>query len=119
MSSVRPRGQLLPVLGIVLLVLFTLGSAGANLITRHRPTEAELRAEEQQTIMEQRRIRIAQLAATGSACHAANAHELARLLVMDGQWDAVHQFGMQYEQRCGEDPVVRHWSQAPRPRSRH
>ncbi len=121
MPSVRPRGQLLPVLGIVLLVLFTLGSAGANLITRHRPTEAELRAEEQQTIVEQRRgqiTRLAQLAATGSACHAANAHELARLLVMDGQWAAVHQFALQYEQRCGEDPVVRHWSQAPRPRSR-
>ncbi len=117
MTSVRARGQLLPVIGIVLLVLFTLGTAGANLLTRHRPTEAELRAAEEQTIIEQRRARIAKLQARAGDCHAGNAHELARLLVMDGQWDAARAFGGGYEQRCGDDPVVRHWIDAPRPRA--
>lgn len=100
----------------MVLVLFTLGNAAANMIPVHRPTEAELRAVEQQTIVDQRRLRITQLRASASECHAPNAHELARLLVMDGQWDAVRTFGAAYEQRCGDDPVVRHWSLAPRPR---
>ncbi len=118
MTSVRARGQLLPVFGIVLLVLFTLGTAGANMLAVHRPSEAELRAVEQQTIIEQRRARISELRATPGDCHAARAHELARLLVMDGQWDAIQSFGSQYEERCGSDPVVHHWAAAPRPRVR-
>lgn len=118
MMSVRTRGQVLPVVGIVVLVLFTLGNAAANMIPVHRPTETEVRAVERQTIIEQRRMRIIQLRTAAVECHAASAHELARLLVMDGQWDAVRTFGRGYDERCGEDPVVRHWSAAPQPRKR-
>ncbi|MBL0215859.1 MAG: hypothetical protein IPQ07_18510 [Myxococcales bacterium] len=118
MPSVRARGQLLPLVGVVALVLFTLGNAAANLIPVHRPTAADLRAEEQRDLVEQRRVRLAVLRSGGTACDAAHAHELARLLVMDGQFAEVRAFGASYEQRCGDDPVVRHWSLAPAPRAR-
>ncbi len=118
MPSVRAPGQLLPLLGVVVLVLFTLGNAAANMIPVHRPSAAELRADEQRELMERRRARIAALRTRGTGCDAAQAHELARLLVMDGQFGEVRAFGAGYEQRCGDDPVVRHWSLAPAPRAR-
>jgi hypothetical protein len=40
------------------------------------------------------------------------AHELARLLAMDGQWAGVRHYADDYEQRCGSDPVVKHWGYA-------
>jgi hypothetical protein len=45
----------------------------------------------------------------GDRGHPAGAHELARLLVMDGRWPAVRRFADGYEQRCGDDPIVRTW----------
>jgi hypothetical protein len=104
-------------IGITLGVLFTLGTAAANIIPMgHRSTEAELRAEDQAELIAQRRTRIESLGTTTRACDPAAAHELARLLVQDGQWDAVRAFGDGYEQRCGEDTVVRNWANAPRPK---
>ena len=46
-------------------------------------------------ITEERRVRIAELeaGAPSERCHLPSAHELARLLVMDGQWPAVRRFG--------------------------
>jgi hypothetical protein len=117
MPSVRARGQLLPILGIVVLVLFTLGNAAANLIPVHRPTLAEQREDERREYVEQWELRIAELRGTTGACHPAGAHELAKLLVMAGRWDEVRAFAGGYEQRCGADPVVHHWGEAPRPRS--
>jgi hypothetical protein len=106
-------------IGITLGVLFTLGTAAANIIPMgHRPTPAETRAVEQAELIAQRKARIEVLSSAKTECHPAAAHELARLLVQDGQWDAVRLFGDSYEQRCGEDPVVRNWANAPRPRAR-
>ena len=56
--DVRARGQLPPIVVIVVVVLFTLTSAGANLIPSHRPTPAQLRAEEMTAVIEQRRERM-------------------------------------------------------------
>jgi hypothetical protein len=114
MQSIRARGQLLPIVGIVLGVMFTLGTAGANLITRNRPTESELRAEQRSELVAQREARIVELRAVAGTCQPASAHELARLLVMDGQWDEARAFAGVYELRCGDDTVVRHWGNAPR-----
>ncbi|MEO7094332.1 MAG: hypothetical protein ABI175_13840 [Polyangiales bacterium] len=118
MSKVRAKGQLLPVIGVVLLVLFTLGNAAANMLAVKRPTKAEIWAEERAEIVDARRARLVQLRAHVDHCEAANAHDLARLLVMDGRFDEVKFFAQGYQHQCGDDPVVEHWGQAPRPRAR-
>lgn len=118
MQSIRARSQALPTLVIAVVVLFTLGSAAANLIPIHRATAAQLRRAELETIVSERRARIAELRATGDACRPVMSHELARLLVMDGRWIDARAYADDYEQRCGADPVVRHWGDAPRPITR-
>lgn len=62
-------------------------------------------------------MRLAELRAIDARCHAATAHELVRLLAMDGQGDAARVFADTYETGCGADPVVRHWGDAPHPRA--
>ena len=119
-DSIRPgrRRQMLAPVSIVLGVLFTLTTAAAQIIPSGRPSSKELLREELGTIVDQRRDRIAELQATGDRCHPPTAHELARLLVMDGQFSIARSFADDYERRCGEDPVVRHWGDAPIPRPR-
>ena len=117
-ARLRSRGQLRVIAAIVLGVLFTLSAAAAQLVPggarppARRPIDDELAA-----IVGQRRARIAELEqqAPGERCHPATAHELARLLVMDGRWPDVRRFADDYERRCGEDQVVRTWGNAPRP----
>jgi hypothetical protein len=109
MNKVRARGQILPMVVVVVVVMFTLVSAAANLIPVKRPTAAELRAEELQTVVEQRRARIAALSPDAERCQPATAHELARLLAFDGRWADVRAYADRYEARCGGDLVVRHW----------
>ena len=114
--KLRAKGQILPMVGVGLIVLMTLGNAAANMIPHHVPTAAELRAEDQREVVADRRARIAELQAQPVACSPASAHELARLLVQDGRWQAARVFADVYEARCGNDPVVRHWGDAPRPK---
>jgi hypothetical protein len=118
--KLRARGQLRAMAAVALGVMFTLTSAAAQLMPgrprpERRPIDDELAA-----IVEQRKARIAQLEqqAPGERCHPPGAHELARLLVMDGRWIDVRRFADGYERRCGEDPVVRTWGNAPEPRAR-
>lgn len=116
--KIRARGQLPAIAAVAIGTLFTLTSAAAQLLPggprppARRPIDDELAA-----IAEARRDRIAELAAgaPGERCHPASAHELARLLVMDGQGPAARRFADAYELRCGEDPIVRKWGDAPRP----
>jgi len=71
-------------------------------------------------IAEQRKVKIAELEVElGSNCVPTQAHELVRLLVLDGQIDQARAFGGSYIGRCGEDSVVDHWANAPRPRPRY
>jgi hypothetical protein len=116
--SIRARGQWRVIAGVVLGTLFTLTSAAAQLMPggarppARRPIDDELAA-----IVLERRDRIAELQANEPSrrCHPPSAHELARLLVMDGQGPTARRFADDYEQRCGDDPIVRKWGDAPRP----
>ena len=115
-TSVRQRGQVLPIVIVVVVVLFTMANAAANMIPFHRPTVAELQAEEQRGIAADRRARIGELQAAGDRCRPVVAHELVKLLVLDGQVELAHRYADDYEPRCGTDPVVRGWGNAPKPR---
>ncbi len=116
--SIRARHQLLPILVVVVVVGFTLGSAAASLLPPpHRQTLAEWRRDEMAAMVVQRRERIVELRLSGDRCVPEVARELARLLVMDAQWNAVRGYADDYQLRCGADPTVAKWRDAPRPRS--
>ncbi|HEX2692092.1 MAG TPA: hypothetical protein VHN14_36030 [Kofleriaceae bacterium] len=67
-------------------------------------------------IAQQRRIKIVELTqALGGRCDPAQAHELAKQLVMDGRGTDAKSFAATYTARCGEDLVVMHWANAPHP----
>ena len=120
----RPRGHLLPLIGTTLLALMTIAGAAGNLMPSPRPPGE---AAELDAVASQRRARLVELAdatavrvspsgrIAARSCVPAQAHELARLLVQDGRFDDARAFADSYELRCGADPVVRHWGDAPRP----
>lgn len=120
-QRIRARGQLRTIAAIALGVAFTLTSAAAQLMPAgprppgRRPIDDELAA-----IVGERKARIAQLEreAPVEQCQPPAARELARLLVMDGRWADVRRLADGYTQRCGEDPIVRTWGDAPEPRAR-
>lgn len=67
-------------------------------------------------IAQQRPVKILALQRSlGERCDPAAAHELARQLVMDGRGAEAKRFAAAYTTRCGEDPVVVHWANAPHP----
>ena len=109
--TLRQPGQLAPMIAISLLVLLTLASAGANVMPHHRPSAAELRAADQRAIIAERRARIAELSALGDHCTPVLAHELARALVFDGR--SARLYAEDYESRCGTDPEMERWGNAP------
>ena len=112
-ESIRARipWARLALLAFILLQVFA--NAFLNLIPRHVPTGREIQREEQQSIAAARHARIGELLAAGDHCRPAIAHELARALVFDGQ--SARAYADDYERRCGADPVVRHWGDAPSP----
>jgi hypothetical protein len=69
---------------------------------------------EQEAFVAARRARLAALLAESDGCHPSIAHELAQALVFDGQ--SARAYAEDYERRCGADPVIEHWAQAPLPR---
>ncbi|HEX5061968.1 MAG TPA: hypothetical protein VFV99_21515, partial [Kofleriaceae bacterium] len=96
--------------GVLVIVLMTLGNAAANMIPFHVPTARELQRAEQAATADARRARIAALQAEGDRCRAEIARELARALVFDGQ--SAVAYADDYARRCGEDPIVRRWGDA-------
>lgn len=87
---------------------------------RPRPREVDTRsadlARELAQIAEQRRARIDELLhAMATQCDPPGAHELAKQLVMDGRGTDAKAFAADYIARCGDDEVVVHWANAPRP----
>jgi hypothetical protein len=111
--KMRQRGQWPPIIAAVLVVLFTLSNAAANMLMHRPPTKAELQREEQDSFVEQRHARLAELLAEGDHCRPVIAHELAKTLVFDGQ--SARAYATDYEQRCAPDPVVHAWGSAPLP----
>ncbi len=67
-------------------------------------------------IAQHRKERIAELTAiTSTTCYPVAAHELIESLAMDGRNVEAKQFGDGYVSRCGGDPIIEKWSNAPRP----
>lgn len=112
--SVRARPPWLSLLGIVLLVLLTLGNAAANMVPFHVPTAYELQQAEQQEITAARRARVDALIVEGDRCRPEVAHDIARGLVYLGR--SARAYAADYRQRCGDDPIVERWGNAPVPR---
>ena len=107
----RQRGQLAPIAAILLVVGVMLATTIANALPVHHPTLAEQRAADRIDVIAQRRARIVELTAEGDHCVPARAHELARALVFDGQ--SARAYADDYLVRCGDDPAMAHWRDAP------
>lgn len=110
--SVRARIPWLRLVALALVMLMTFANAALNMLPSQRPTARELQRQEQDAIIAARRVRLAHMLADGDGCHPAIAHELARALVFDGR--SARDYADDYERRCGPDPVIRHWAEAPR-----
>ncbi len=113
LPKVRQRTPWLSLVGILLVVLLTLGNAAANMMPQHIPTARELQRAEQAELIAARRDRIAALLAEGDRCRVAIARELARALVFDGR--SARAYADDYERRCGEDPIVQRWGNVTPP----
>jgi hypothetical protein len=88
----------------------------AALVPEHKQTRREAMREELAEIAQQRKHKIDELQLTlGNRCEPTQAHELVKLLVLDGRGPDAARFGADYVVRCGEDEVVEHWAHAPRP----
>ena len=98
---------------LAFIVLPVFANAVLNVLPHHVPTARELQHEEQREIAADRHAHLARLLAEPDHCRPAVAHELARTLVFDGQ--SARAYADDYERRCGADPVVRHWGDAPSP----
>jgi len=81
-----------------------------------RPDRAAAMRRELADITQQRRLKIMELERTfGERCDPGQARELTKLLVMDGRGPDARAFAAIYAGHCGEDSVVAHWANAPRP----
>ena len=118
MTNVRAKANLLPLIGLGLMLVFPIANVAAAIFAPKAKTRAEIWETERADIIDTRRAAIVDLRTKVDHCEAANAHELARQLVMDGRFDEVHFFAQGYQAKCGVDPVVDHWGNAPRPRAR-
>jgi len=101
-----------------LAVPFTLAvlAWGSYLAPHPRPDPNAAMRRELAEIAQQRRVKIGALQQSlGERCDPPQAHELAKLLVMDGRSDDAKTFAAAYTSRCGDDAVVMNWANAPRP----
>jgi hypothetical protein len=105
---VRQRVPWLALLGILLVLMMTLGNAAANLVSPKLPSARQRQRAEQTAMIHARRLRITMLLAEGDRCRRYIAHELARALVYDGR--SAIPYADDFERRCGEDLVVRSWA---------
>jgi len=86
------------------------------MVPHRKPSRSELMRRELAEIASQRRVKIADLQRSlGDRCDPAQAHELAKQLVMDGRGSEAKGFAATYTARCGEDPDVVRWANAPHP----
>jgi len=113
LSRRRQRIVVACVVGAVLLAVF---SWFAAIVPAKKVDRREAMRDELAQIAQQRKVKIAELRGTlGQRCEPAEAHDLIKLLVLDGRTSDARDFGTDYVERCGEDPVVEHWAHAPRP----
>jgi hypothetical protein len=86
------------------------------IIPVHKPSRHEAMRRELAGIQHERHSRIDFLRAElGDRCLPTAAHDLVRLMVLDGRTTDAREFGVAYTARCGDDAVVDDWANAPRP----
>ncbi len=114
---VRRRRQRVAIAAVVAVFAFVIVGWLLAIVPEHRPSKRELMRDELTAVAQQRKLKIVALQGeVGARCDAAQqAHELMRLLVLDGRGADASEFASGYVARCGDDPVVDHWAHAPRP----
>jgi hypothetical protein len=116
------RGQRIAALsGIAIAFLLAVAAWTTASIPDRKADPREAMRKELAGVVEERHARIAQLEVSiGNSCEDRfRVHELMKLLVMDGRWQDARRFADDYEERCGEDVIVRKWANAPIPRVRY
>jgi len=110
------RRNRLVVGALVLLFTFAVLSWLSALVPHAKPDRYAAMRRELAEIALQRRLKIIELQySLGDRCDPPRAHQLAKQLVMDGRGPDAKQFAASYTARCGEDPDVVRWANAPRP----
>ncbi len=110
----QQRRQRLVVAGVFAVLGIAVATWGFAIKPVHKPSHGETLHKELREIVEHRRERIAELRTTlGNSCDPAQAHELVKLLAMDG--DDAAGFGDRYINGCGDDDFIERWAHAPRP----
>jgi hypothetical protein len=106
-----------PVVGIVSFVTLAVLTWFLSSIPDKKVDQKELMRQELTEVALQRKVKLQYLQlAIGERCDPPVAHELVKLLVMDGQGAQAEVFADRYRERCGEDTVVENWANAPLPR---
>jgi len=112
----KRSNQRLVVGTVVTMFVLALAAWLIAIIPEHRPNRHETMRRELVGITHERKSRIDFLhAELGDRCMPAAAHDLVRLMVLDGRTSDAKEFGAAYVARCGSDAVVEDWANAPRP----
>jgi len=81
-----------------------------------KPNRHEVMRRELAGLQHERHSRIDFLRAElGDRCLPTAAHDLIRLMVLDGRTADAREFGAAYTAHCGDDAIVDDWANAPRP----
>jgi len=113
LSRRRQRIVVAAVVGAVMLFVL---AWFASIVPEHKQSQREQMRNELAEIAQQRKVKIDELRfVLGNRCEPSQAHELIKLLVLDGRIPDARDFGADYVTRCGEDEVIEHWAHAPRP----
>ena len=113
LSRRRQRIVVACVVGAIMLAVLAWFAA---IVPEKKVDRREAMRDELAQIAQQRKVKIDVLRGTlGQHCEPAQAHDLIKLLVLDGRTMDARDFGADYIQRCGEDSVVEHWAHAPPP----
>lgn len=112
----RRSRQRLAVAGVLVAGAFAMLAWLLAMTPQPRPSRRAEMQSELRLIAQQRELRIVELrTGIGDRCAPADAHELMKLLVLDGRTAEASAFGHGYLARCGDDEVVAHWAAAPPP----
>jgi len=112
----KKRKQRLAIAGV--LAGFSLAVAGwlVAIVPVHHRSRREVMRDELRVVDQQRKLKIVSLAGgLGDRCAPDEAHELMKLLVLDGRGLDARAFASDYTARCGTDSVIDHWAHAPLP----
>jgi hypothetical protein len=106
----------LVVASVVTIVMLAFATWLIAMMPEHKPTRHETMRRELAGITHERKSRIDFLhAELGDRCMPEPAHDLVRLMVLDGRTSDAKEFGAAYVARCGADEIVEDWAKAPRP----